>query len=215
MSHKVFRLTSPIGQSSEEELFEAKMWWKEKGHDGSIPIILFIGTFMSVFDFVPVYEAITKIRAKGIKCNFVLCGSGDYLNKIKNMMSEFPNVFFPGWIDRPKIECIAAISIASIAPYKNIDNYTLNTPNKIVDALALGLPILCPLKGEVSKLIKEYNIGFTYNNNTLEECITSIILNKTLQKEMSINATKLYYQDFEFNKVYDNFVSHLEKIASK
>jgi len=213
---RVLRLTTPIGQSSPEELLQAKIWWKEKGQDGSTPIIFFVGTFMSVFDFKPVYKAIKEIRGQGIKCNFVLCGSGDYLDNIKTMMQEFPNVFFPGWIERPKIESLAMISIASIAPYNNIDNYTLNTPNKIVDALALGLPILCPLEGEIASLIQNHNVGITYNKiNPLEECIVKIMTNKKLQKEMAQNARNLYYQNFEFNKVYDDFVKHLETLANR
>ena len=52
------------------------------------------------------------------------------------------------------------MSIASLAPYKNIENFTLNIPNKIVDSLLLGLPILSPLQGEVAKLIKENEVSF-------------------------------------------------------
>ena len=108
------------------------------------------------------------------------------------MMDGLNNVFFPGWIDKPEIESLAKMSIASLAPYKNIDNYILNTPNKIVDAFSLGLPVLSPLKGEVAELIEIHKVGFSYGEFlTLEQCILDLIEDKALQIRLDIlNAIK-------------------------
>ena len=134
-------------------------------------------------------------------------GAGDYLEEIKFMMKGLTNVFFPGWINKPQIESLAKMSIAAVAPYKNIDNYILNTPNKIVDAFLLGLPVLSPLKGEVAKLIETHKVGFSYGEFlTLEQCILDLIDDKALQNKISGNARNLYSKEFEFNKVYNNLV---------
>ena len=212
---RVFRLTSSDEHSNPLDLIKANSWWQEQGISKDYPVIFFVGTFMSVFDFKPVQHAAKKLAKQGIKCQFVLCGAGDYLDEIKVMMEGLTNVFFPGWIDKPEIESLAKISIASLAPYKNIDNYTLNTPNKIVDALMLGLPVLSPLKGEVAELIEMHKVGFSYGESlTLEQCILNLIEDKALQKKISRNARNLYIEEFEFNKVYDSLVMHLEELAS-
>lgn len=92
--------------------------------------------------------------------------------------------------------------IASLAPYKNIDNYILNTPNKVVDTLSLGLPTLTPLTGEVQSLIDNYKVGYVYGGKlTLTECVSSLWSDRKLQDEMSSNARNLYGQSFEFNLV--------------
>ena len=131
-------------------------------------------------------------------------------------MKDLPNVIFPGWIDKVQMESLANMSIASLAPYKNIENFTLNIPNKIVDSLSLGSPILSLLKGEVATLIENNTVGFTYGGDRLlSDCIQSLLDNNDLQKQMSINAKNLYRKEFEFNKVYDNLVFHLEKMAAK
>ena len=212
---KVFRLTSADEHSNPQDLIKADSWWQEQGVNKDHPVIFFVGTFMSVFDFKPVQHAAKNLAKKGVKCQFVLCGAGDYLDEIKVMMKGLTNVFFPGWIDKPEIESLAKMSIASLAPYKNIDNYILNTPNKIVDALLLGLPVLSPLKGEVANLIEIHKVGFSYGEFlTLEQCILDLIDDKPLQKKISRNARNLYSEEFEFNKVYDNLVMHLEELAS-
>ena len=207
---KVFRLTSSRGAVTKEEMSLAQKWWDNQGVDKTKTLIFFVGSFMSVFDFEPVAVAAEKLE----NVQFVLCGEGDYLNMVKETMQGLDNVIFPGWVDRPKIEALAEISIASLAPYKNIDNFIVNTPNKIVDALLLGLPILSPLKGEVEALIKSNKVGFTYSDNMpLGDCIQSLINNDKMQKKMSENAKKLYDEEFDFDKVYNSLVSHLENMV--
>ena len=209
---KVFRLTSPRGTVAKEDMLISQKWWDIKGVNGAKPVVFFVGSFMSVFDFMPIAIAAKKLK----NIQFVLCGDGDYLRGVKGTMLELDNVIFPGWIDRPKIEYLAKISIASLAPYKNIDNFIVNTPNKIVDSLLLGVPILSPLKGEVETLIKSNKVGFTYGDNMpLSVCIQSLLSDNNIQKKMSENAKKLYNEEFDFDKVYDSLVAHLENMVKK
>jgi len=206
---KIFRLTSPQGKVSKNELELAEKWWISMGLKKNSPIIFFVGTFMSVYDFKPVMIAAEKLK----NVQFVLCGDGYYLNSVKEMMKDLDNVIFPGWVNRPEIVSLANKSIASLAPYKNIENYIINIPNKIVDALILGLPILSPLEGEVKNLIKTHQVGFSYNEkNDLSECIQTLLDSQEIQDKMSKNVKKLYNSEFEFNKVYNQMVTDLEEM---
>ena len=211
-SDKVFRLTSPISNISKSEVLLASKWRDAQGINANMPTVLFVGSFMSVFDFNPIFETAKELK----DCQFVLCGDGDYLSGLKNKTQGLDNVFFPGWVDRAKIEVLSDISIASLAPYKNIDNFMVNTPNKIVDSLLLGLPIISPLRGEVAKLIESNEVGFTYDDSrSLNNHIQLLINDDKLQEQMSNNAKKLYNKEFEFNMVYDGLVQHLERMVGK
>jgi len=93
-----------------------------------------------------------------------------------------------------------------------------NLPNKIVDALSLGLPILSPLQGEVASLIADYGVGMRYGTDTgktLHDCIAALAQDTALQKRMSQNARSLYEKQFSFEMVYGGLVKHLEKMASR
>ena len=211
-SDKVFRLTSPVSNISKSEMLLASKWRDAQGINVNMPTVLFVGSFMSVFDFNPIFETAKELK----DCQFVLCGDGDYLSGLKNKTQGLDNVFFPGWVDRPKIEVLSDMSIASLAPYKNIDNFMVNTPNKIVDSLLLGLPIISPLRGEVAKLIESNEVGFTYDDSrSLNNHIQLLINDDKLQEQMSNNAKKLYNKEFEFNMVYDGLVQHLERMVGK
>ncbi len=209
----VFPLTTPLGQVSATQLEEGRRWWDEQGVlDDGRPRVCFVGSFMSIFDFKPVQEAAKKLSA----CQFVICGDGGSSIELRAMMSGLPNVYFPGWMDRPKIEALAERCQEALAPYLNIENFTKNLPNKIVDALSLGLPILCPLQGEVASLIAEHGVGMRYGTDSgksLYDCIQTLINDPMLQRTMSLKARALYAERFSFDMVYGGLVKHLEKLA--
>jgi len=215
----VFPLTSPMGQVASSQLAAARLWWNKQGivDDGRVRII-FVGTFMSVFDFNPLLEAAKKALEEKNDFEFVLCGDGGSSAEIRTMMAGLQNVHFPGWIDRPKIEALAERSHVALAPYFNIENFTRNIPNKIVDALSLGLPILSPLQGEVACLINDYGVGLRYGTDSgksLYDCIQVLVNDPKLHLDMSQRARRLYAERFSFDMVYGGLVKHLEKLAAK
>jgi len=210
----IFRLTSPIQKINHDELVEAKKWWSNLNIDKSRINFFFVGTFSRNFDFNPIADAAYKAQLNGKGWRFILCGNGPKLDGLKKRMKHLDNVFFPGWVDAQKINALGKMSVATIAPYINVDNFINNIPNKVVDSLALGLPILSPLKGEVESLIKHKKVGMFYDKElSLYQCIDNISNNKSLQKNLSNNAYKTYVNNFEFNKVYEDFVVYLEKLA--
>jgi len=203
---------------NKDQMEAARQWCSAAGFRKTDDIrILFVGTFMSVFDFQPVYHAAKILCQRRMPVQFILCGDGGFIKGVREMMAGLPNVHFPGWMDRPKIEALTECSHAMIAPYLNIENFTRNIPNKIIDALALGQPILCPLDGEVAQLISNYDVGMRYGGGTgvsLYECIQTIIEHPERREQMSRNARQLYHEQFSFEMVYGRLVNHLERMAS-
>jgi glycosyltransferase involved in cell wall biosynthesis len=213
----VFPLTSPLGQVSASQLEEARQWWNEQGIlDDGRARVCFVGSHMSIFDFKPVHEAAKIAANANIPCEFIICGDGGSSAELRAMMGGLSNVYFPGWVNRPQIEALAERCQAALAPYLNIENFTRNIPNKIIDALSLGLPILSSLQGEVASLIAEHDVGMRYGTDTgkcLHDCILALTQDTTLQQSMSDNARALYRVRFSFEMVYGGLVSHLERLA--
>ena len=210
-------LTSPRELLTDVEKDEALSWWSERGikKNGSYRI-MFVGSFSRAFDFDVIFKAANELFDKGINCEFVLCGDGELASNLQSKANKCENVKIVEWIDRSKIVALSKISSAFIVPYKNSPDFIISIPNKVIDALKLGMPLLSPLKGEVSTLIKDNKVGLEYGENvSLRFCIQSLINDNKLQKKMSSNAKGLYDQKFEFNKVYDSLVDHLEGMVIK
>ena len=214
-SDKVFRLTSESRDLSSSDLEKCKKEWESFGVNENDNLIFFAGTFMSVFDFDKVIDSAKEIQELGMNCKFILCGSGDYLESLKLKASNLNNIVFPGWMEKKMLDALASMSIASLAPYKDINNYILNTPNKIVDSLRLGLPLLCPLSGEVENIIKTYNVGYKYGKDlSLTSAIMQLIDNPCKRTTMANNASNLYKADFEYHAVYDQMISFMEEFRN-
>jgi glycosyltransferase involved in cell wall biosynthesis len=216
----VFPLTSPTGQVSDAELVLARRWWDEKGiGDDGRPRVCFVGSHSPAFDFQPVQDAarMARMAANKTPCEFVICGDGESSSELRALMAGLSNVYFPGWVDRPKIEALAERCQAALAPYHNKTDFCMSVPNKIIDALSLGLPVLSPLRGEVAALIAEHAVGMDYGTDsgiTLYECIKAVTQDTSFQKKMSMNACALYTSRFSYEMVYGRLVRHLERLAT-
>lgn len=209
-------LTSPSDGIKPESMISAQNWWSSQGVVKTSTLrVMFVGSFSRAFDFDAVFSAASVLREQNIACEFILCGDGDRDEELRSISEDHDNVRIFGWIDRPAIKALSLISNAAIAPYKSTHDFTISVPNKIIDSLMLGLPILSPLKGEVATLLSEYNVGFTYcDSSDLSDCISSLIADNELQKSMSDNAKSLYESKFEFDSVYDSLVKHLEHLQT-
>lgn len=215
----VVPLTTPTGQVSAAELEEAGCWWDKQGIkvDGTQRII-FVGSHSPAFDIDPVCKAVITMARSGSSCQFIFCGDGPDSPAWRAKMAGLTNVFFPGWIDRNKIEALAIRSSAALAPYHNSEDFVMSIPNKVIDYLALGLPVLSPLKGEVGSLISESGVGMSYGSptgKTLMQCIEDLATIPSLRDRLSVNASRLFQERFSFETVYSGLVKHLEMLASK
>lgn len=216
----VFPLTSPPWQSEDRNLEKARLWLDNQGiNDGRQDFrLVFIGSHTAVFDFEPVREAALTLWQISDKIQFVICGDGELSAQLRSMMQNIPNVIFPGWIDSSQIKALAERSHVAVTPYKNNDSFTKSIPNKVIDALSLGLPIISPLHGEVADLISSYNVGIRYGTDSgksLVQCIQMLMDNAALRKQISKNAQKLYQEKFSYEIVYGALVRHLEKLSLK
>lgn len=215
----VVPLTAPNLPASITSLAVAEAWWHAIGVSSNTKRrFCFVGSFMSVFDFSGIRNAAERFQNEGIDCQFVICGDGGSADEIRSMMSGLRNVIFPGWIDEPKKAALALCCVGALIPYKNIENFTLNTPNKVLDAFAHGLPILTSLTGEVQKLIESEEVGFSCNHSTgrdLYDAMKILLDNTDDQLAMSARAFALFESRFSFEKVYGKLVFGLERMAEK
>ena len=96
-----------------------------------------------------------------------------------------------------------------------MNNFKDNIPNKIIDYISFGLPILSPLKGEVASLIKKKEIGMSYKDGSsvsLKKKIYELLNDKKRLNFYSSNAKKLYKSNYSYDLVYGNAVNLIEKI---
>jgi len=213
----VVPLTSPKRPVDVADHQAASAFWQQKGISIERTKVVFIGTHSVAFDMSPVVAAARYFASKDNKVDFVICGEGPMSIKWQQAFGDANNVYFPGWIDKAQIEVLLESSLAVLAPYFNTENFLINVPNKVVDGLSYGKPILTGLKGEVEALVKDHQAGLFYGDGekSLEHCIEKLLSDEQLLLKIENNASKLYCDRFEFNRVYKGLVTHLECISNK
>ena len=210
-------LTTPEDSIATKELSGAASWWTEQGvkQKKAGLRLMFVGSFSRAFDFAAVFSAADQLRSQNVDCEFILCGDGERDSDLRSKAKSYDNIRIVEWIDRPRIVALARLSDVAIAPYKNTGDFITSIPNKIIDSLMLGLPILSPLEGEVARLIDKYKVGLSYDSNfLLSDCVKLLITDDQAHKQMSSNATSLYESHFDFNTIYNGLALHLENMTS-
>jgi glycosyltransferase involved in cell wall biosynthesis len=213
----VIPLTAPINKTNNYDLNKAFEWWSNlKVINNGKMKIMFVGSHYPSLDFLPIFRAAEICIERGLECEFIICGEGELTQDLLKKATKYPNVILPGWVDRSQIDSLAMMSTATIAPFKNIDSFIKSLPNKIIDSLSLGLPILSPLQGEVKRLIEKEEVGLIYrqgSGESLFDCINKLILDTTLNSKLSLNASSLYNKKFSYEVVYTKTTKHLENMS--
>ena len=201
-----------------EENRKSEAFWKEKGilKENDEFIVSFFGTIGRQFDIKTVIQAARILKSKEIPIRFVLCGSGDKLEMYKKMARDCENVVFPGWVGEVEIWTLMKLSSVGLAPYVNSNNFNMNLPNKPVEYLSAGLPVVTCLGGTLRSLLLSYNCGGVYKDGDAED-LSSILIRLYNDKEelqhMSSNARSLYKERFMAEKVYTDMINHLRNIS--
>ena len=211
-----FPLAYPEPNLPEAEMSHAISRWASKGVTKEKFVVCFFGTFGRQFDMETVISAARTLTGQGRDFLFVLCGTGDRLDYYKQLAADCPNVLFPGWIGAVDIWALMRLASVGLAPYHSSPNFTMHIPNKPIEYLCGGLPIVSSLKGTLADLLSAYRCGVTYENGNAPELATLLVNlrdNRGKTEEIAKNARALYESRFEAETVYQNMVDHLIRVC--
>jgi glycosyltransferase involved in cell wall biosynthesis len=199
---------------SEAELSAARAKWNEMGVTADQLNLVFFGTIGRQFDLSTVISAARQVDDPRIR--FVICGSGDKLKGFRDEAADCTNVLFPGWIGAAMIRSLMSISFAGLAPYHVGDDFNNSIPNKVIEYLAGGLPIITTLSGVSGTLLADNRCGLTYAQRSpasLLQAIAALTSAPLRRNDMAANAHALFRERFDAERVYGAMIDHLETIA--
>lgn len=211
-----FDFVAPLSTKYEAIDHEANVCYKTISlleNDGVVPImnLLFVGSHTDAFDMECLATALKTVDRSNMNFNLIICGSGPCTEAWKSLFLGMDNIFFPGWVSKSDIQHFARDCVATLAPYRNTDDFDASVPNKIIDSLALGLPIISSLRGDVKNIIEQHKVGFTYSNDDPSSLVEILLtkMSKYVLSEMSASARLLYKNDYDCDLVYAKIVESL------
>jgi glycosyltransferase involved in cell wall biosynthesis len=212
---QAYPLAYHIQLPDQRALDSARVSWDTLGLSADLPMVCFFGTLGRQFDIPNLIAAARLISDTPL--HMVICGTGDRLEAYRQMAEDLPHVHFPGWVDAAAINALMERSLAGLAPYHNEKSFTMSLPNKVIEYLAGGLPVVSTLGGELEKLLQTYNCGVTTPANdphSLANALRDLLIDSKMRRRMADNAEQTYKNLFVAETVYGRLIDHLDLIAT-
>jgi len=194
---------------------EAREFWSSHGLDleGNDFLVVYVGTISRQCEFGHVVEAARALSKHGVK--FILCGTGDMLTELQYAASMLPNMLVPGWCTHSQISLLLEAAGAGLMPYRRLANFVGAVPNKALEYMAAGVPIVWSLEqGVLADLIREEGVGVSYDftANGLASALLELRQYGDKALVLSERARSLFNERFRAAAVYDEMVSFLESL---
>lgn len=165
----------------------------------------FTGNIGKVQNLINVVKAFKPVEQKYPEAFLNLVGNGSYMTEVKASVEELKlqNVHFPG---RRPVEEMPAYFEASDVLFLSLVDYPIYDymiPSKFPTYLTAQKPIFAIMKGEVPKMVAEYNIGLSAHPKNIEEITKGFIgflkMKPDERTKLSVNASHLLNEKFDRN----------------
>ena len=181
------------------------------------PIITYCGAISYANNLELIIYAAEKLQEMGNPVIFVIAGEGMLKSKLEKLakVKKLKNVIFLGKINKYEVVELYRKAIACLVLFKRLPILSTNSPNKFFDAISTGKPIITNMGGWIGKLVENYKIGFSLENDNPQAIVETVkkltSMNRKQLEEMEQNARKLAEEKFNSNNMTDK----LEMIFKK
>ena len=178
-------------------------------------VVFFVGTLSKTYHNPSILLKVSEKLADYNDICFVIAGDGELLKEFKVTAEQRNNVHLTGWLNKSEIDLFLRHSDIGVCPA--IKHSDLPT-NKAFAYLSAGLPIISSFQGELKDIISKHDIGFNYepdDEDGLADAIKRAYTNKGLYGEFSKNANRIFNENFNADKIYDEYAQHIEKVLEK
>jgi glycosyltransferase involved in cell wall biosynthesis len=117
-------------------------------------------------------------------------------------------------------EALARIagSLAGLCLLKDLPNYRVSLPTKIVEYCALGVPVIATPLPLASELVRSEKVGFEVPWNdpgAVVDAILKLRANPELRRQLGANGHRVALRDHDWNRLSADFVRIMDAIANR
>lgn len=148
---------------------------------------------------------------------FNIMGDGSDMLHISNISASCSNLKIHPWGGKDEVRDLLNRSHAIYISFRN--EHILNTgcPNKLTDGLAAGKMIIVNFGGWIKEWVEEYECGFSYNPENLEEFVSLLkpfIASPAMLEQYQQNAGDLGREKFSEEVVTSRIMDLLNSVSN-
>jgi glycosyltransferase involved in cell wall biosynthesis len=164
------------------------------------PSIIFVGRLVKIKGCDIAIEAIEKVKKKYPTVKLYIIGDGNQLHTLQQLTTHFKleeNIEFLGFLSAERFSYMKSADIC-VVPSK-YEAFGI----VVLEAMACRTPVIASKIGGMKDIIKDKN-GCTFkvgDSNDLADKITTLLINKELSIEMSVNGRKEVEIKYQWEKI--------------
>jgi colanic acid/amylovoran biosynthesis glycosyltransferase len=164
-------------------------------------------------------RAVAKILKEGKNVEYNIIGDGDLREELEQLIRELnasDNIKILGWREQKGVISLMEESDLFLAPSvtaKNGDSEGI--PVVLMEALAMGLPVLSTLHSGIPELVEDGKTGFLVPERDVDALAAKlrfVIENPKIWRCITENGRKFVEQNYEINKLNDRLVEIYQQI---
>lgn len=211
--------TLVISNSSDVELFSKNEHFPNlpQDFDATLPIFIYAGSLGLMDDCSQILEGLRLID--NLEYNVVFIGDGAERNLLERLCEDYGlhrKVWFLGLIPKTEVVKWFGLARASFVTFKDLPVLGTNSPNKMFDSFAAGVPIIQSTRGWIANLVNQSSCGINVDPTKPKDFADAIQLfleNPDLANEMGRNAKALAENDFNRTVLSNKFLAGLNELV--
>ena len=175
--------------------------------DGRL-LALYAGTHGMAHSLATVLDAADRLKNRPI--HFLFIGDGAEKDMLVTMAHErdLTNVTFLDPVPQGRMPGILRAADVAIIPLKNVPLFDSAMPSKCFEAMAVGVPIMLSVRGEMAEHINRAGCGFTAEPDNLDQITAAferfLALDQSARREMGRKGRAYVVEHFSREKIAKN-----------
>ena len=178
-------------------------------------IFLYAGSLGLMDDCMQIINAAKLLTDQNIAIVFAGDGAEKPILEEEVEKAGLDNVFFTGLLPKTDIIKWFFLSEASLVTFKDIPVLSSNSPNKMFDSFAAGVPIIQTTKGWIKKMVEIEYCGMNaapHDSQSLADAMLWMLQHETERKIMAKNALRLAKTKFNRDTLSVEYIDSVKEL---
>ncbi len=176
--------------------------------------IVFAGNMGIMQALDRIMDAAKLVTKEFSDVKFTFVGGGIEVDRLRNISASMDNVKFLPQVPPSEIGNVFANADALLVHLKDAPIFEITVPSKIQAYLYAGKPILCGLRGDAAKLVRDSGGGIPFEPENAQSLVEAIRKLKQMtpdaRREMGISGQTYYRNRLSFVKGVDQIEAVLQ-----
>ncbi|SIT94980.1 glycosyltransferase family 4 protein [Pontibacter indicus] len=180
-------------------------------------VVLYAGTFGRANDIPTIMQA-AEAMADRQDIVFVLAGGGYYDEELRKLSQRLPNLRLLPPQPRPDVFTLFKLADLSLITFNDLPVLASNSPAKLYDSLACGVPVLVTNPGWTKTFVEQYDCGWycpAGQHVLLAQKISEILSDHDRRRQAGQNGQSIARQLFDRQQLAAQVEQILLKVAGK